>query len=318
MTSLYFGMSIVCFGSVAYFWTVVEPEVEETIALDDSMHRTSPVARLDSESGRKDVSEAQRQPSRGLHSSDSIPGEQKSSLAPNTNNLHADPAPKDTQVPSEATEYVLVADRSPVQQLISGPFLMAVTFTTIMMSANQWTLTTSRDFLAYLGDDEVDNKYLTIFTLLGPASLLAIPCTDAITSKYGFHGGLQGINVLALGYTLVRLLSDDLNVQILGFILFSFFRSFLFGVTFSILPVLLSADVVGKATGLLYALAGVTAYINVPLSKFALEQQNGDFFIPNLMYAILIAPCVVAAWWLGKAIEKEDIIRRTLQKDFEY
>jgi hypothetical protein len=313
-------MSIVCFGSVTYFWTVVEPEVEDT-KVDDSMHRTSPVSRLDSESGRKDVSEAQKQPSRGLHSSDSIPGEQEPSLAPNTNNVHADQAdqqedtaPKDTEVPSEATECVLVADRSPVQQLISGPFLMAVTFTTIMMSANQWTLTTSRDFLAYLGDDELDNKYLTIFTLLGPASLLAVPCTDAITSKYGFHGGLQFINVLALGYTLVRLLSDDLNVQILGFILFSFFRSFLFGVTFSILPVLLSADVVGKATGLLYALAGVTAYINVPLSKFALEQQNGDFFIPNLMYAILIAPCVVAAWWLGKAIEKEDRIRRMLQK----
>jgi hypothetical protein len=312
-------MSIVCFGGVTYFWTVVEPEEAITKTLDDSMNQTDPVLKPESESGKMVRSHAASEHFKGFQNSDSLPGERTPSLVvPTANGSHPgeqeDAVLKNVNDSSEPTAYVLVADRSPAQQLISVPFLLTVTFTTLMITANQWTLTTSRDFLAFLGDDEVDNKYLTIFTLLGPASLLAIPCTDAITTKYGFQGGLQGINALALGYMLVRLLSDDLNVQIVGFILFSFFRSFLFGVTFSILPVLLSADTVGKATGLLYALAGVTSYVNIPLSKFAIEQQNGDFFLPNLIYTILIAPCVFAAWWLGNTLEKEDRIRSARQK----
>jgi hypothetical protein len=61
---------------------------------------------------------------------------------------------------------------------------------------NQWNLTTQRDFLAHLGDEQ--DKYLTIFTLLMPASMLVYPFVDAAITQYGFVGGLQGINLLAL------------------------------------------------------------------------------------------------------------------------
>ena len=138
-----------------------------------------------------------------------------------------------------------------------------------------------------------------------PVSLAALPFTDAVVRNFGFHGGFQAINVLALGYCLIRLFSHDLDVQILGFVIFSFYRCFLFGITLSFLPVVLAPKVVGKASGIMFALTGAAAFINVPLSAFALEQRNGDFFIPNLIYTFMIIPCVVAAWVINREITKE-------------
>ena len=283
IASLYLVLAVFCFGGAAYFWTVTEPESEEIL----------------------------QDPSEAL---DKVDGSKAEEVAASSIEHHDDAAhnAEEDNTETEST-YILVAERTPLQQVTSGPFLMFLLFATIMITANQWTLTTTRDFLASLGDDEEGNKYLTIFTLLFPASLCALPFTDAITARYGFYGGFLAINILALGYSLIRLLSDNLDVQILGFILFSFFRSFLFGVTFSALPVLLSPDIVGKAQGLSLVFTGLVTYVNVPLSRYAIEKK-GDFFVPNLIYTILIAPCTWASWELAKAIDKEKTIRRQRRK----
>lgn len=214
---------------------------------------------------------------------------------------------QETQGPTDSPveEYIVVAERTPQQQLLSRPYLLLCVFFGISCCSNQWTLTTARDFLAYLGDNQLGNRYLTIFTLLMPASVVGVPFVDAVILRFGFAGGFQGINALALGYNLVKVCGGDLNVQIVGFILFSFFRSFLFGVTFSFLPSLLSQNVVGKATGIMYALAGVATIINIPLANLAVQQLGGNFFVPNLVFTILIIPCVIAAWALGRDIERE-------------
>jgi MFS family permease len=212
-------------------------------------------------------------------------------------------------------EYVIVAERSSWQQIKAAPSLLLVTFFAIHTTANQWNLTTQRDFLAYLGDDEQDNKYLTIFTLLMPASIVALPFVDAAISKYGFVGGLQSINLLALGYNVVKVSSDNLNVQIFGFILFSFFRCFLYSVSLSMLPTFLGNKVVGKATGLMFSISGLTAFLNIPLKNLAVKELDGDFLIPNLVYTALVFPCVIAAWGLGKTIKRNDTAKAAkLQK----
>jgi hypothetical protein len=198
---------------------------------------------------------------------------------------------------ADEVDYVIIAKRSARQQLTSTPALMLALFFGIHTTANQWALTTTRDFLAYLGDDELNNRYLTIFTLLLPASLLALPFVDVIIIRLGFHGGFQCINVLALAYNLIRTTSDNLHVQIIGFIFFSFFRCFLFGVTFSFLPTMFASNVNGKATGLLYMITGLTAFLNIPFVNLAVQTYDGDFFIPNLIYTILVVPCMVAAWY---------------------
>jgi hypothetical protein len=208
-------------------------------------------------------------------------------------------APDEVEQDHEAddeTNYVIIAERSPRQQLTCLPALMLCLYFGIHTTANQWALTTTRDFLAYLGDNELSNRYLTIFTLLMPASLVALPFVDVMISRFGFYGGFQCTNALALGYNLIRTSSDNLNVQILGFIFFSFFRCFLYGVTFSFLPTILAPNVTGKASGLLFFTAGVTAFLNIPLANLAVETYDGNFFVPNLVYTILVVPCIAAAW----------------------
>lgn len=71
-----------------------------------------------------------------------------------------------------SSAYVLVADRPPLQQLTSKPALFVANFHIIHMVTANWTMTTTREFLADLGDDEQNNKYLTIFTLLMPVALV--------------------------------------------------------------------------------------------------------------------------------------------------
>uniref|UniRef100_A0A7S3L6V3 Major facilitator superfamily (MFS) profile domain-containing protein n=1 Tax=Amphora coffeiformis TaxID=265554 RepID=A0A7S3L6V3_9STRA len=287
----YLGLAIVCFGGAAYFWTIVEPESEISAKLDATTEQES----RDSE--RKPTFESKNSAEVSIESSND-PGKGNASIEE-----------KDQAVIETESGYVLVAERTQIQQIFSGPFLLTLFYATFMITANQWTLTTTRAFLGHIGDDEVDNKYLTIFTLLFPASLAALPFTDAITARYGFHGGFQAVNILAIGYSLIRVLSDDLNVQILGFVLFSFFRSFLFGVTFSAVPVFLSPDVVGKAMGIIYAVAGLVSFVNIPLSRFAIEEKDGDLFIPNLFYTCLIGPCMVASRMLANTIDKESKIK---------
>jgi len=202
----------------------------------------------------------------------------------------------ETACSTESPNYVLIRDRTAFQQLTSMPALMLGFYFTIHVTSNQWTMTTTRDFLAYLGDDEYNNRYLTIFTLLMPASLVFIPCVDLVLNRYGFAGGFQFVNVLAFSYNLIRVFSDNLNVQILGFILFSCFRCFLFGIASSFLPTILSANMNGKAAGLLYAVTGLVGFANIPVARVTVVQLEGNFFVPNLIWTILVFPCIGAAW----------------------
>ena len=145
---------------------------------------------------------------------------------------------------------------------------------------------------------------LRIYTILNPVSLLGLPFVDYVVERYGYHGGFQVINLLAFGYNLVKVTSTDLNVQIIGFVLFSFYRCFLFSVTFSFLPTFLSFNVVGKATGIIFFIVAILSVLNIPLAAWAVEGLD-SFFLPNLIWTILVLPCIYSAWYLGKFIAWE-------------
>ena len=314
----YFALSVLLFGAGCYFWTVAEPEVAQETSLDEPAHTPVPDhlqsndAALTPRSTTSDLSKDGGDVNENVTDPTTLPETAETQVHSHiVRDEHA--AENDESRASEtkeeltelSDEFIPFAKRSSFAQLTSPIFILVTVFFTIHATSNQWALTTARDFLAYLGDDQVDNKYTLIFSLVMPISLLALPFTDAVLRNYGFHGGFQTINALALGYCLIRLLSNDLNVQILGFIIFSFYRCFLFGITLSFLPAVLAGNVVGKGSGIMFAVTGLAALVNVPLSAFALKQQSGDFFIPNLLYTLLIIPCVVAAWLIEREIRKE-------------
>jgi hypothetical protein len=131
------------------------------------------------------------------------------------------------------------------------------------MVSNVWTLTTARDYLKHLGDDEYSNRYLTIFTLLTPVSLAALPFVDIAIHKFGFSWALQSVNFLGMMHGIVKVASTNLNVQIVGFVIFSFFRCFLFSVTFSCLASFTGAHATGRAVGIMYVVSGAASFINI-------------------------------------------------------
>ena len=143
-----------------------------------------------------------------------------------------------------------------------------------------------------------------ICTLLYPISLIGLPLVDFVIDRYGYHGGLQLVNGFALGTNIVKVVTRNLDVQIVGFVFFSFFRLFLFSVTFSFIPTFLSVPVVGKATGIVFFVTAILSLINIPLAAWAVEIL-GSFFWPNLLWTLLILPCIGSAWYLGRFHEME-------------
>lgn len=337
----YLAVCVLVESAGLYFWYKAIPEH------DPEQQEHAPDLRSPSLASEELVEDDMNDMPKGNNSNDGlVENQEEGPPAASKQSLDADIQPIDTEVersnsvsfPPEALEsfslgtptsdsqserlaepYVIVAKRSPKQQLLSMPYLLLCIFFGIQTASTQWTLTTTRDFLADLGDNNVNNRYLTIFTLLMPASVVGVPFVDVTIRKFGFAVALQGVNLLALGYNLVRVCSNNLNVQILGFVFFSFFRSFLFGVTFSFLPTLLANTVVGRAVGIMYAIAGLTGFISIPLAKVAVERFNGNFLVPNIVFTVLVLPCVLATWGLGREIRRElhakEIAREAIGKD---
>jgi hypothetical protein len=202
-----------------------------------------------------------------------------------------------------SSPYVTIAKRSFVGQLWSQAFVLLVGFFTIHFMSNIWTLTTIRDFLRYLGDDEKGNRYLAIFTLLTPVSLLALPFVDVAIHRFGYSVALQAVNTLDMIQCLIKVIPGaNLNVQIVGFVVFSFFRCFLFCVTLSAMPTFIAGNTVARATSVIYVVSSLATLVHIPLVNLAVNSQGGNFFIPNLFFLFLTIPGAVFAWLLGKAI----------------
>lgn len=195
--------------------------------------------------------------------------------------------------PTEEESEVLQEKSSDWKLLKSPPYLWIVAFFSFHVIRNQFMLTSSESFLEDLGD--TDDLYITIFALIMPASIIGFPFVDYALGKYGYHASLQLINVLGVIHGLIQVSTDNLNVQVFGFVVFSFYRCFLFSVIFALLAVIVPQHVLGKANGLMFVASGTTGFINIPLGSAAIKTWNGSFFYPNLIYLIMIFPFFYAA-----------------------
>ena len=325
LITAYLILSMVVYGGGLYFWCVTKPEESES--LDATFHLTASIQFLLALPDQQELANIESDTATSVNN-EIVPNDEEDepiivgktedaahsqskyvteNVAPpeeagNQSSNHTTPSLDN--IPED--DYVLVRNRTQKQQLMSLSFGALLVFWAINVPYTNWIMTTTRDFLAYLGDDETGNKYLTIFTLLQPASLVAVPFSDITIHKIGFPGAFQAINGMGLVFSLIRLLSDNLNVQVVGFVIFSFWRSFLFGVCLSYLPTFLGPQVVGKASGIMFLFSGAAVFVNIPLSNYAIEDQNGDFFIPNLIYTCLIGVSFVAALFIGKSHHRDN------------
>jgi hypothetical protein len=309
----YLCLAVVLVTGHVYFFFVSVPEDEQerskVIKSADNVHEESETKRttgnadvvLEAQQGKIDASACEVD----LDHDDSISLYEDGQYSPTVANLENKHNQENAVEIHVSEAYEIIADRPARDQLLSLPFVCVAIFYAIQVTTSHFMIVTARDHLAYLGDDRHHNKYLSIFTLLLPASLVAVPAVDYALMKFGFGGGFIGINLLALGYLLVRLCSDSLNVQIIGFVLFSFYRSFLFGVTLSFLPTFLSIDMIGTSVGLLNLVTAILSFVNIPLAGLAVDQLKGNFFYPTLFYTLLLIPCFIAAEGIRVAIGRE-------------
>ena len=45
--------------------------------------------------------------------------------------------------------------------------------------------------------------------------------------------------------------------------------------------------------------------MNIPLSNAAVQKLGGNFFVPNLIYTILCAPCIILVWLIHRGFKRE-------------
>lgn len=189
-------------------------------------------------------------------------------------------------------------------ELRSPAFLWLCVFFAFHCVRNQFMMTSAEAFLKDLGDD--DNKYIEIFTYILSISIIGLPVVDIILTKFGYHAGLQSINILAAVHGIIQISSDNPNIQIIGFVIFSFYRCFIFSIVFPFLGTLLQPQVMGKANGLMNISVGILGILNIPLGDAAIKYWGGRFFIPNLIYAVTIIPFFYAAWRCAAGIRDTD------------
>jgi Major Facilitator Superfamily len=300
---MYLVLAVVCFGGALLFWLALGDQAFPS-SLVTAPDRRINLDTMDTTTLSKDIEATKDNGSEREGSAQVVPDEAAAKLDLNTDACAQETTP----------EYVPVCERTPKDQLLSLPFAMLVFYFATNVALNQFVLTTTRDYLEYL-DETKSKQYLAIFTLLMPVSILGIPFTDQMIARYGYHAGFQTVLLLAAVHGIIITSCDQLNgVQIFGFVVFSFYRCFLFSIVFSYVPTLLSGDVVGKGVGAMHFVAGVFSFCNIPLANLAVTELDGNFFIPNLLYTLLVIPCSVAAWMIGRSIQRETLIKQTREQ----
>jgi hypothetical protein len=76
------------------------------------------------------------------------------------------------------------------------------------------------------------------------------------------------------------------------------------------MPTILHQKVVGKATGIMIFASGIVFFLNFPMKDLAVKHLDGDFFVPNLVYMVLVLPCIPAAWGIGRTAKRENAAKQ--------
>ena len=304
----YLGLAIIVFVGTAYLWTIATPEKTKpfltTQHIPDDEDATNHIYLK--ETIQPTSINCNTQVSEITMNQKFINENETTKQSISTSSLNKSCTMKNKTM--HKSDYILIAERLPHQQLLSSQYICLVLYFTIHTCKNVFALTTARDFLAYLGDDETGNRYLSIFTLIMPLSLIGVPFVDFVIRNYGYYGGLNLVNFFGIGHGLISTLSSNLNIQVVGFVFLSFYRCFLYSVSFSFGPTFLGENVIGRGTGWLVFMQGLFSLINIPMKTWGVY---AGFFSPNLLYLLLMLPCLILTWIMGRGIKQEAFHKRT-------
>lgn len=127
----------------------------------------------------------------------------------------------------ESAGYIPVAARPFSRQIRSREFVFIVLNTLVCGFRADVYLTSVGDYCASIGDASDGNLYQKSVAIIVPLGVVFVPAVSWVLTRYGLRAGAWMVFALGVGYE-GCVLVESLPMQLLGAILFTFFRAALY------------------------------------------------------------------------------------------
>jgi len=294
---LYFIVGFIVYMIATYLWRVITLSMrsQETMGLRDGPNRESMIRGItvDMESVNNSISH----PFEQIHF---YPTVGSPTMKGDSHHCHNN-LPTINETSSLVSNLSDKMHRSTfLQQALSSPFIILAALYSFHDSRIAFVSTSSRDFLGSLGDDATGFRYLSLFSITAPLSLLGLPLVDLFIEKKGYIFAIQMVNVFALIHGSILIGTSSLNIQVVGFVVFAIYRCITYAILLNYLEVIAKEHILGKLTGLISIVPAMTNLMNIPISNWALGPLHGDFYWPNVLYTGSILLCVLGVMYLDR------------------
>eukprot|EP01138_Halocafeteria_seosinensis_P005628 gb/GECG01005753.1/.p1 GENE.gb/GECG01005753.1/~~gb/GECG01005753.1/.p1 ORF type:complete len:545 (+),score=49.92 gb/GECG01005753.1/:1-1635(+) len=170
------------------------------------------------------------------------------------------------------------------EQVLTFRFLGGAAFTWINILKFNYFFVTLNIVLEEMGD--TDGTFTEVFGWISLGGLGAVFVTGTIIERYGLVGGFWGSNISGVLLSILSLI-PVLELQILTFIVFVIFRSFLFSIAATFFASEFGIDNFGKLMGITFCIGGGFGFLSQPLLIMGLDSFDRDFTVPGLIVLAL-------------------------------
>jgi hypothetical protein len=184
------------------------------------------------------------------------------------------------------------------QQIQSYSFWYIAAIMAIQVPRTILYLGTAEDQLRFIDPDQAET-YVTVFTLMNPASFVLAPFIGPFLSTHSFSTTFFIVHCLFLGFG-VCVLIPIIEVQILAFTFFTAGRSLLFSsMAFAILQIN-GPSSMGKSFGVLQIIASTMAGLSFFGVVWTNNDEGGDYFKLNLILLCISLVLFPMTWKLSR------------------
>jgi hypothetical protein len=207
--------------------------------------------------------------------------------------------------------------KSALEQMRSVHFVLSMVFGCVHILKSNTYLGMNKQLLERLGDGDAPGSrhnghlFTTIFVASLPLSSFAIPVIGWMLDKLPFTSRsfcemstFDVVNNLGILHSLLTLV-PVLEVQLLSFLVFTFYRAFLFSLISTFNANVFGVNTIGTIQGAVYSTAGIVNLLQYPMLIATNDPAlgNGDFSYLNAAFAVL---CVLLAFLIRwHAIEEQ-------------
>uniref|UniRef100_A0A6U3BRF1 Major facilitator superfamily (MFS) profile domain-containing protein n=1 Tax=Lotharella globosa TaxID=91324 RepID=A0A6U3BRF1_9EUKA len=174
-----------------------------------------------------------------------------------------------------------------MKELMSFPFFMMALWMSAGLFWMNFYIGNVADQMFQQADGNRHNAHLytSYFTTILPLGAAAIPIYGWTTDNYGLPCAVIVSTLFGIAFTVMCLI-HDLELQVLTFIAYSLFRTFVFATFFSLVAKEFGYSSFGVISGLILCIAGGICLFQYPVREFAVPDE--DFKLVNWIQLLLV------------------------------